>query len=253
MCIDTSEEEQREGPPYFATARSPSPWAPLRGSTRAAAARYPPAMRSVSRLALADARRTPWRNSRGFTDELALEPRGASFERGDFHWRISRAKVAESGPFSNFPGCERILVLLDGGALSLEHGEHAPRTRVRTLEPYRFSGHWPTHATLLGEPASDFNVIYRPECVRADVEVLRVGTRRARLSLDASIAFLHLPRGAAVARVTGEEDSLRLTSGDSLSMSQLALGDELDVQGERDDTLALLVRIEAMPTDSRGS
>jgi len=208
-------------------------------------------MRSVQALALAAARRTPWRNGRGFTDELALEPHGSSLERGDFHWRISRAQVAENGAFSSFPGCERILVLLDGGALSLDHGEHGRRTRVRTLEPYRFSGHWPTHALLLGEPANDFNVIYRPELVRADVEVLRVGTRRARLSLDASIAFLHLPRGCAVARVTGEEEALRLASGDSLSMSKLAPGDELDVQGERDDTLALLVRIDSMSPDSR--
>jgi hypothetical protein len=207
-------------------------------------------MRSVSRLALADARRMPWRNGRGFTDELALEPRGASLERGDLHWRISLARVTDNGAFSSFPGCERILVLLDGGALSLEHGEHAPRTRVRTLEPYRFSGHWPTRATLLGEPASDFNVIYRPERARVDVEVLRVGTRRARLSLDAPIAFLHLPRGSAVARVTGEEEALRLTTGDSLSMSKLSPGDELELLGERDDTLALLVRIESMPRDS---
>ncbi|MBM3990906.1 MAG: HutD family protein [Planctomycetes bacterium] len=206
-------------------------------------------MRSVQALALAAARRTPWRNARGFTDELALEPRGSSLERGDFHWRISRAKVAENGAFSSFPGCERILVLLDGGALSLDHGEHGPRARVRTLEPYRFSGHWHTQAQLLGEPANDFNVIYRPELVRADVEVLRVGTRRARLSLDASIAFLHLPRGCALARVTGEEEALALTSGDSLSMSKLAPGDELELLGERDDTLALLVRIEPRSSD----
>lgn len=209
--------------------------------------------RHVHRISLADARRTPWRNGRGFTDELALEPRGSSLERGDFRWRVSRAKVAENGPFSTFAGCERILVLLDGGAVSLEHGEHAPRTRVRPLEPYRFSGDWPTQATLLGAPASDFNVIYRPELARADVEVLRVGLRRARLQLDAPRAFLHIPAGRLVARVTGEEEPLRLESGDSLSMANLLAGDELDLQGEREDSLALLVRIEDLGADPLGS
>lgn len=193
----------------------------------------------------------PWRNGRGTTNELAVEPRGSSVERGDFRWRISRSRVAEHGAFSAFSGYERILVLLDGGALSLEHGEHAPRARVRTLEPYRFSGAWLTQATLLGAPASDFNVIYRPELVNVDVEVLRVGMRRARLTLDASRAFLHLPSGAAVARITGEEEPWRLESGDSLAMSCLAHEDELDLQGERDDTLALLVRIGEIAPERR--
>lgn len=209
--------------------------------------------RHVHRIPLADARRTPWRNGRGFTDELALEPRGSSLERGDFRWRVSRSRVADNGPFSRFDGYERMLVLLDGGALSLEHGEHAPRARVRTLEPYRFSGGWPTQATLLGAPASDFNVIYRPELVSVDVEVLRVGVRRARLSIDSPRAFLHIPAGAAVARVTGEEESLRLESGDSLALSGLARSDELDLQGEREDTLALLVRIDEIVPEKRGS
>ncbi len=199
--------------------------------------------RVVVRTSLAEARRTPWRNGRGFTDELALEPRGGSLERGDFHWRISRARVAEDGAFSGFPHCERILVLLDGGALSLEHGEHAPRARVRTHEPYRFSGDWPTRATLLGEPASDFNVIYRPDLVRVDVEVLRVGVRRARLSLESPRAFLHVPTGKLVARVTGEDEAISLQSGDSLSMSGLLPTDELDLQGHSAEALALLVRI----------
>jgi cysteine synthase len=51
------------------------------------------AMREVRILLATEVRRVPWRNGRGFTDELALAPDGASFERGDFHWRVSRAAI----------------------------------------------------------------------------------------------------------------------------------------------------------------
>ncbi|MBM3986021.1 MAG: hypothetical protein FJ296_10095, partial [Planctomycetes bacterium] len=73
-------------------------------------------------LRAADARRVPWRNGRGVTEELALAPPGASFERGDFDWRVARATVAQAGPFSAFPGFERVLVVVQGAGLRLEHG-----------------------------------------------------------------------------------------------------------------------------------
>src|SRR5258708_2763617 len=63
-----------------------------------------PAVLQIRQLTPADARRVPWKNGRGVTDELALWPPGASFERGDFDWRIACAGVDAAGPFSAFPG-----------------------------------------------------------------------------------------------------------------------------------------------------
>ena len=71
-------------------------------------------MREVLHLSRDDARRVPWKNGRGATEELALWPRDSRFEQDDFEWRISKAVVDESGPFSMFPGFERILVVLRG-------------------------------------------------------------------------------------------------------------------------------------------
>ena len=202
-------------------------------------------MREVRILLAADVRRVPWRNGRGFTDELALAPDGASFERGDFHWRVSRAAIDSNGPFSSFEGFERVLVLLDGDGLLLDHGSRAPRARLRTGEPYRFSGAWPTSAELVGGAVRDFNVVFRPEHASAEVEVLRLGRRRARLVADTTTVLVHVPEGALTARVTGEERSFDLATGTTLLARSLLPADELDLVGSADATRALVVRIGA--------
>ena len=204
-------------------------------------------MREVVHLTRADARRTPWKNGRGFTDELALWPARASFERGDFDWRIARAAVAEAGPFSAFKGFDRVLVITAGDGLVLEHGKHAPRARVRPLEPYKFSGDWPTSAGLSGGGVDDFNVLTRRGRFAAEVQVVKLGRRRMREPLDSAHAFVHVLRGGANVRITGEEQPFELQPGESVLATELEARDELDTAGKSDDALALLVRIVTAP------
>jgi len=194
-------------------------------------------------LTAADARRVPWKNGRGVTEELALWPAGASFERGDFDGRISRAAVVPSGAFSSFPGYERVLVVIDGDGLTLTHGDVVPRARVRRLEPYRFSGDWPTSAELVRGPVSDFNVLVRRGGARAEVEVVRLGRRATREALGCSQAFVHMLAGSATARVTGAEEVYTLAARESLWARGLRAGDELELVGATDDSVAILVRI----------
>jgi uncharacterized protein len=193
-------------------------------------------VRDVSHLTPADARRLPWKNGRGVTEELAVWPPGASFERGDFDWRISKATVAEAGPFSAFAGFDRVLVVVDGDALVLSHEGAAPRIRVERLVPYRFDGGRPTSAELTGAPVRDFNVITRRGCVRADVSVLRAESTRE--SLVAGHAFVHVVEGATVARVAGAD--VPLATGDSLWLCDARDGDVLELAGA---FVALLVQI----------
>ena len=84
-------------------------------------------MRAVLHLDPDDARRVPWKNGRGVTEELALWPPHARFERGDFEWRISKARIEDAGPFSNFEHHDRILVVTAGDGLVLDHGRRAAR------------------------------------------------------------------------------------------------------------------------------
>lgn len=200
-------------------------------------------MRNVIQLKAADVRRLPWKNRRGVTEELALWPERAVFERGDFDWRISKAAIEEPGPFSTFPGFDRILVITRGEGLVLTHGESAARARLRSFEPYLFSGDWPTQAELACGPVADFNVLFQRGGYRADVEVLRLGRRRVRETVRPGQAFIHVSDGAVQVRVTGAEEPFRLGREESLWCQGLGAGDELDIAGQTEDSAALLVRI----------
>jgi environmental stress-induced protein Ves len=191
-----------------------------------------------------DALSLPWRNGRGVTRQLALWPEGARFETGDFDWRISAAGVSEDGPFSTFVGFDRVLVLTDGAGLQLDHGEDGKRARLRPLEPYSFSGDWVTHATLVDGTARDFGVLVRRGVWRAEVDVLRLGARRARLELQpGEHGFLHVLRGECETRLEGEDDPLPLEREDSVWILPARGGVDAEVRGLDDATVAVFARI----------
>jgi environmental stress-induced protein Ves len=90
----------------------------------------------------------PWKNGGGETAEIAVSPPGADFE--NFEWRISTAIVAASGPFSIFPGVDRVLTVLEGGTMVLTVGAHENRLDAAS-EPFFFPGDLPAAARLEGE------------------------------------------------------------------------------------------------------
>lgn len=194
-------------------------------------------MPELVHLTPADSRRVPWKNGRGVTEELAIWPAGAAFERGDFDWRISKASVADGGPFSAFPGFERVLVVTDGDGLVVSHGDAAPRARVGLLAPYRFDGEWTTTAELIGGPVRDFNVMTRRGRVRADVQVMR---RSGEFALARGHAFVHVLCGEVALRVGG--GAAGLAALDSLRIQDVRDGDALDVRS-RGECVVLSVRI----------
>lgn len=100
----------------------------------------------------------PWKNGGGETAEIAVSPPGASFET--FDWRISTAIVSASGPFSGFPGVDRALTVLEGGAMTLTVGEDDYRLDAAS-EPFVFAGDLPASARLTDAALLDFNVMVR--------------------------------------------------------------------------------------------
>jgi environmental stress-induced protein Ves len=120
-------------------------------------------------LRAADRVATPWKNGLGVTREIAVHPPGAGLD--DFDWRISMATVDAGGPFSIFPGVDRILTVLEGrlslsldGAVPVELGPDSP--------PLAFPGDIAVHADLLAGPVTDLNVMTRRGRVLATVERL---------------------------------------------------------------------------------
>jgi environmental stress-induced protein Ves len=101
----------------------------------------------------------PWKNGGGSTTEIIVEPPGAQFH--DFDWRISLATISQDGPFSQFPGVDRTLALVEGPGMVLE--VDASRRFVLGDEDtiIEFPGEAAMRATLSGGPNIDFNVMTR--------------------------------------------------------------------------------------------
>ncbi len=100
----------------------------------------------------------PWKNGGGETAEIVASPPGADFD--SFDWRLSTAIVAASGPFSAFPGVDRVLSVLEGGPMVLTIGADEHRLDAAS-EPVAFAGDTPTAARLDGDRLLDFNVMVR--------------------------------------------------------------------------------------------
>ena len=115
----------------------------------------------------------PWKNGAGFTREIAA----AAARPDGFDWRISVAEIARDAPFSAFPGVDRCIVLLQGPGLRLRAADASVDHRLDTpYVPYHFSGDVALHATLLGGPSRDFNVMVRRGVYRCEVTCHRTTT-----------------------------------------------------------------------------
>jgi environmental stress-induced protein Ves len=106
-----------------------------------------------------DCRTTPWKNGGGSTTQIATSPAGSSLET--FDWRISMAQVESDGPFSDFPGIDRTLAVVQGNGMVLTIGDSAPVMVSRETGPVRFPGDVPTSARLTNGAITDLNVMTR--------------------------------------------------------------------------------------------
>lgn len=152
-----------------------------------------------------------WKNGGGSTCEIACWPQGAGLT--DFGWRVSIARIAQSGPFSVFSGVDRHIMLLEGSGVQLhsqqgnfDHALDVPHV------PFAFSGDVAVDCTLRGEASSDFNVMTRRGLWRAEVQVLEQATPLAP-SAHGMLMVLH--------------GHWRVSGGGTVEPSSLEAGDGL--------------------------
>lgn len=119
-------------------------------------------------LKWADHRRMPWKNGGGETIEIAIGPAGAGLD--DFDWRVSLARVERDGPFSTFPGIDRILSVVEGCGIDLVFGPEDQASLTLADEPYGFPGDAVVSGRLLDGPIIDLNVMSRRGRANATVE-----------------------------------------------------------------------------------
>lgn len=112
----------------------------------------------------------PWKNGKGTTTQICIEPTTASIEKNDFLYRLSSAPVDKDGDFSVFPGKNRMLTPIKGAGFSLNGDVY------EKFEVAQFSGDEKTHCELLKGALVDFGVIYDPKKVKAQARILNLKT-----------------------------------------------------------------------------
>jgi len=148
-------------------------------------------------LTPADYRETAWKNGGGRTTELAVHPPGAGLAH--FAWRVSIADVQQDGPFSEFDGVDRTLVLLRGAGMRLTAGDVTLDIRA-PFEPVAFAGEVAYACLLCDGPVQDFNLMVRRSVAHGRVDVVRdtAGTVR-----PAAFRLCYVARGACECLLPG--------------------------------------------------
>lgn len=161
---------------------------------------------AVQRFHLAALPAMRWKNGGGVTREIASVPMSA--EPAEFAWRVSVAEIASDGPFSSFPGVDRVITLLAGRGAHLRSRDARVDHRLdAALVPFPFSGDDDIDATLLGGVCSDFNVMTRRSVCRAVVGVQRASAHLSAFA-DGVIYCVHGRWRVTGASPDGGEHSL---------------------------------------------
>jgi hypothetical protein len=142
-------------------------------------------------LRSSDYQRMPWKNGGGVTAEIWKQ----NTADGTMLWRLSIADVASDGPFSEFPGIDRWIMLVDGKGMELAISGLGTRRVERPFEPLAFPGDAQTECRLLAGPIRDFNLMVDRHLARGDLQVLGLSAGETR-PLDSAVAALHVLDGA---------------------------------------------------------
>jgi len=152
---------------------------------------------------------SPWKNGGGITHEAMRSP-----SRGDvFRWRVSVAHIDSSGPFSDFAGYARTMVLLRGAGIALKLSDGTRRDLRAVGEMAQFDGALGVECELLSGPCVDLNLMTSNAMgpVRARIERLQ-GPLSYALRADESM--LVFPIVAAVEIQADDADATVLEPWD---------------------------------------
>ena len=152
------------------------------------------------RFDIAECPQTPWKNGGGMTRMLA-----ARDDDGETLWRLSLADIQSNGPFSTFPGLQRVLTIVAGDGIDL-NGEGGT-LQARPWQPLPFSGDLELDSKLVGAESQAFNLMFDGARLSAQVAALSPG--ETDLPDATNVIFCGKGRVA----VSGEDD---LTDGQGL-------------------------------------
>lgn len=147
---------------------------------------------------------SPWKNGGGITHEALREPEGAD----EFRWRVSVAHIDAGGPFSNFAGYARTMVLLRGGGVLLQLSDGSRRMMRAAGDMAQFDGALGVDCELLNGPCVDLNLMVSKSMGAAHARVERLQDPRS-VQLREGESMLVFPIDGPVAiQTAAASDSL---------------------------------------------
>lgn len=151
-----------------------------------------------------DYQRMTWKNGGGTTTEI-WKATGAD---GGVLWRLSIADVASDGAFSDFPGIDRWIMVIEGKGMVLDIAGLSAQRLERLFEPLAFPGDAKTGCRLIDGPIRDFNLMVARSHARGDLKIVALSAGETQ-SLERDTAALHVLDGSV------ELQSNLLAVGDS--------------------------------------
>ncbi len=136
--------------------------------------------------------RMPWKNGGGTTTEIWK----AASPAGEMLWRLSIADVASDGPFSEFPGIDRWIMVISGKGMELKIAGLGARRLDLPFEPLFFPGDAKTDCTLIDGPIRDFNFMIARSFGKGTLQVSRLAAGMTA-PLGENTAAVHVLAGSA--------------------------------------------------------
>lgn len=166
----------------------------------------------------------PWKNGGGTMVDLAVDGDPEGVVEGDrWRWRVGLADIDASGPFSDFSGYRRTIMLAGGKGFTLDF-DQAPSERLDVpCRPFTFEGGWTTDCRLIDGPAKAFNLLWDPRRVDASLDVLAFHGPSAAPPPVADVALWHGLEGRADFDIGGR--CFTVGPGDTLRIDLAAASD----------------------------
>ncbi|OWY39074.1 histidine utilization protein HutD [Xenophilus sp. AP218F] len=147
----------------------------------------------MQRISAADFRRMPWANGGGVTLELLRWPHPSRPDT--FALRLSVADVEHGGPFSQFPGVDRWLGLLDGVGMALRRETGQEAHLAEPGQTLAFCGEEGITCRLLGGAVRDFNLMLARDWAEGGLQRLVCPAGSALIEPAADLTLLYLQTG----------------------------------------------------------
>jgi len=179
----------------------------------------------------------PWKNGGGITHEALRVPLAGA----TFRWRVSVAQIDVSGPFSNFAGYQRRMVLLRGSGVRLTFDGSHRKDLLAVGDLAEFDGGVSTGCELLDGPCTDLNLMVSDSVPSWRAGVERLHEPRALQSIQETLLVFPITGPLSLEYQNGESTALNewdlavLTPGDAAVLGAAATGSPLVFLATLDD------------------